>query len=143
METVTQERVLEALRNVQDPELHRDIVSLGMVKDLAVARKFYEGTLGLKPVDTQGSEAVTYKSGNSTVIVYRSQYAGTNKATAANWLLGKDMEKVVQGLSERGVRFERYDLPGMTVTGAIHSSGDFKAAWFKDPDGNIIALMNT
>jgi catechol 2,3-dioxygenase-like lactoylglutathione lyase family enzyme len=121
----------------------KEAVATLAVKDLAVARKFYEGTLGLKPVDTQGSEAVTYKSGNSTVIVYRSQYAGTNKATAANWLLGKDMEKIVQGLAERGVRFERYELPGMTVSGPIHSSGDFKAAWFKDPDGNIIALMNT
>jgi catechol 2,3-dioxygenase-like lactoylglutathione lyase family enzyme len=121
----------------------KEAVATLAVKDLGAARKFYEGTLGLKPVDTQGDEAVTYKSGSSTVIVYRSQYAGTNKATAANWLLGKDMEKIVQGLAERGVRFERYDLPGMTVTGPIHSSGDFKAAWFKDPDGNIIALMNT
>ena len=121
----------------------KEAVATLAVKDLAAARKFYEEKLGLKPVDTQGSEAVTYKSGNSTVIVYRSQYAGTNKATAANWLLGKDMEKIVQALAERGVPFEHYDLPGMTMKGHIHSSGDFKAAWFKDPDGNIIALMNT
>ena len=113
------------------------------VKDLAVARKFYEGKLGLKPVNAQGSEAVTYQSGNSTVIVYRSQYAGTNKATAANWLVGKDIEKIVAGLAERGVPFEHYDMPEMTRTGHIHSAGDFKAAWFKDPDGNIIALMNS
>ena len=113
------------------------------VKDLAVARKFYEGKLGLKPLDPHGSEAVTYKSGNSTVIVYRSQYAGTNKATAANWLVGKDIEKIVAGLAERGVPFEHYDMPEMTRTGHIHSAGDFKAAWFKDPDGNIIALMNS
>jgi catechol 2,3-dioxygenase-like lactoylglutathione lyase family enzyme len=112
------------------------------VKDLALARTFYEGKLGLEPVDTQGSEAVTYKSGSSTVIVYRSQYAGTNKATAANWLVGKDIEKIVAALAERGVPFEHYDLPEMTRTGHIHSAGDFKAAWFKDPDGNIIALMN-
>ena len=121
----------------------KEAVATLAVKDLAVARKFYEGTLGLKPVDTQGSEAVTYKSGTSTVIVYRSQFAGTNKATAANWLVGKDMEKIVQALAERGVAFEHYDLPQMTRSGHIHSAGDFKAAWFKDPDGNIISLMNT
>ena len=112
------------------------------VKDLAAARKFYEGTLGLKPLDTQGEEAVTYKSGNSRVIVYRSQYAGTNKATAANWMVGKDIEKIVAGLAERGVPFEHYDFPGVTMKGHVHVfEGDFKTAWFKDPDGNIIALM--
>jgi catechol 2,3-dioxygenase-like lactoylglutathione lyase family enzyme len=112
------------------------------VKDLAAARRFYEGSLGLKPLDTQGEEAVTYKSGSSRVIVYRSQFAGTNRATAANWLVGKDLEKIVAGLAERGVPFEHYDLPGLTREGHVHRAGDFKTAWFKDPDGNIIALMN-
>ena len=121
----------------------REAIATLAVKDLGAARKFYEGTLGLKPLDTQGEEAVTYKSGTSKVIVYRSQYAGTNKATGANWLVGKDIEKIVQGLAERGVRFEHYDLPGLTLNGHIHSAGDFKTAWFKDPDGNIIALMNS
>jgi catechol 2,3-dioxygenase-like lactoylglutathione lyase family enzyme len=121
----------------------KEAVATLAVKDLAVARKFYEGALGLKPVDTEGSEAVSYKSGSSKVIVYRSQYAGTNKATAANWIVGKDMEKIVQALAERGVPFEHYDMPGMTLKGHIHSTGDFKVAWFKDPDGNIIALMSS
>jgi catechol 2,3-dioxygenase-like lactoylglutathione lyase family enzyme len=120
----------------------KEAVATLAVKDLAVARKFYEGVLGLKPVDTQGDEAVTYKSGGSRVIVYRSQYAGTNQATAANWVVGKDIERIVHGLAERGVPFQHYDLPGLTLTGHIHSAGDFKTAWFKDPDGNIIALMN-
>jgi catechol 2,3-dioxygenase-like lactoylglutathione lyase family enzyme len=113
------------------------------VKDLAVARKFYEGALGLKPVDTQGDEAVTYKSGSSTVIVYRSQYARTNQATGANWLVGKDLDRIVQVLADRGVPFEHYDLPGLTRTGHIHSAGDFKTAWFKDPDGNILSLISS
>ncbi|HXU80760.1 MAG TPA: VOC family protein [Polyangia bacterium] len=121
----------------------KEAVATLAVKDLAAARKFYEGKLGLKPLDTQGEEAITYQSGSSKVIVYRSQYAATNKATAANWLVGKDMERIVAALAERGVPFEHYDLPGMTRTGHIHAAGDFKAAWFKDPDGNIIALMNT
>jgi catechol 2,3-dioxygenase-like lactoylglutathione lyase family enzyme len=120
----------------------KEAVATLAVKDLDAARKFYEGKLGLQPVNTQGSEAVTYRSGRSTVMVYRSQYAGTNKATGANWLVGKDIETIVAALAERGVPFEHYDLPAMTRTGHIHSAGEFKAAWFKDPDGNIIALMN-
>ena len=120
----------------------REAVATLAVKDLAVAKKFYEGALGLKLVSSQENEALTYKSGSSTVFVYRSQYAGTNKATAANWLVGNDIERVVQGLVERGVAFEHYDMPGMTRNGHVHIAGDLKVAWFKDPDGNILALMN-
>jgi catechol 2,3-dioxygenase-like lactoylglutathione lyase family enzyme len=112
------------------------------VKDLKAARKFYEGVLGLKAVGPENPEAVTYKSGTSSVIVYRSQYAGTNQATAINWLVGNDIEKIAEGLKERGVVFEHYDMPGMTRTGDIHAMGEFKTAWFKDPDGNILCLMN-
>jgi catechol 2,3-dioxygenase-like lactoylglutathione lyase family enzyme len=120
----------------------KQVMATLAVKDLAVARKFYEGTLGLKAVDQQGEEAITFRSGATQVLVYRSQFAGTNKATAANWLVGANIEKVVQALNERGVRFERYDLPGMTRAGDIHVAGDLKAAWFKDPDGNILCLIN-
>jgi catechol 2,3-dioxygenase-like lactoylglutathione lyase family enzyme len=120
----------------------KEAVATLAVKDLAAARKFYESTLGLKPLDTQGEEAVTYKSGNSKVIVYRSQYAGTNKATAANFLVGNEIEKIVAGLAERGVKFEHYEFPEVTMKGHVHVfGGDFKVAWFKDPDGNIISLM--
>jgi catechol 2,3-dioxygenase-like lactoylglutathione lyase family enzyme len=112
------------------------------VKDLAVAKKFYEGALGLQLVSAQEGEALTYKSGSAQVLVYRSQFAGTNKATAANWTVGPDIEKVVQQLKDRGVTFERYDIPQMTRNGDIHVAGDLKAAWFKDPDGNILALTN-
>lgn len=119
----------------------KDAIATVAVRDLAQARKFYEGVLGLRVVSAQGSEAITFKSGNASVIVYRSDFAGTNKATAINWMLGKDIDKVVQGLGERGVKFEHYDMPGLTRKGDVHVFGDFKTAWFKDPDGNILALM--
>ena len=119
----------------------KDAIATVAVKDLTQARKFYEGVLGLRVVDAQGSEAITFKSGNSSVIVYRSDFAGTNKATAINWMLGKDIDQVVQSLGEKGVKFEHYDFPGMTQKGDVHAFGDFKAAWFKDADGNILALM--
>jgi catechol 2,3-dioxygenase-like lactoylglutathione lyase family enzyme len=121
----------------------KEAVGTIAVKDLAVARKFYEGTLGLKLEEEQGEEAHTYRSGGTRVIVYRSQFAGTNKATALNFIVGADIEKIAQGLKERGAAFEHYDMPGMKLVGDVHVFGDgaFKAAWFKDPDGNILCLM--
>ena len=120
----------------------KNAIATVAVKDLAVARKFYEGALGLKVLNATGSEAITFESGASRIIVYRSQYAGTNKATAINWTVGNDIERIVQGLKERGVVFEHYDMPGLTQKGDVHSFGEFKSAWFKDPDGNIVALMS-
>lgn len=110
------------------------------VKNLAAAKKFYEGTLSLKLIHTQEGGAATYKSGNSTVLVYESQYAGTNKATAATWTV-RDVERLVKDLKAKGVVFEHYDLPGMTK-GDVHYAGNMKLAWFKDPDGNILALVS-
>jgi catechol 2,3-dioxygenase-like lactoylglutathione lyase family enzyme len=112
------------------------------VRDLNAAKRFYEGTLGLKLTDQQESEALTYEAGRAKMLVYRSQYAGSNKATAATWLIGKDMEKVVQALRGKGVTFEHYNMPGLTLKGDIHEGGGMKAAWFKDPDGNIHALVS-
>jgi len=112
------------------------------VKDLTVARKFYEETLGLEVARATGSEALTFKAGRSELIVYRSQYAGTNKATAVNWRVGDELDAIVAALGAKGVAFEHYDLPGLTQKGDVHAFGEFKSAWFKDPDGNIIALMN-
>lgn len=111
------------------------------VKNLAAARKFYEGTLGLKLVHTEGKEAVSYKSGNSQVLVYHSQYAGTNKATAATWIVA-DVEGLVKDLKAKGIKFEHYDMPGVTRKGDVHVAGRLKNAWFKDPDGNILALVS-
>ena len=68
------------------------------VRDLNTARQFYGDTLGLRLTDSQESEALTYQSGSSRLLVYRSQYAGSNQATAATWVLGNDLEKVVQSL---------------------------------------------
>jgi|SRR5580692_3132717 predicted enzyme related to lactoylglutathione lyase len=111
------------------------------VKDLKRARDFYEGVLGLRVKDAQGSEAITFESGVSSVIVYRSDYAGTNKATAINWMLGDTIDQVVASLRGKGVEFEHYEMPGLTQQGDVHVFGKFKTAWFKDPDGNILALM--
>ena len=113
------------------------------VKDLERARDFYENTLGLTPaMETPG--AVLYRSGNSMVLVYPSEYAGTNKATAASWAAGDDFEAVVESLRAKGVTFEHYDdLPETTREGDVHHMGDLKGVWFKDPDGNILSLVDS
>lgn len=119
-----------------------DAVANLAVRDLAAARRFYEGTLGFKPVHEQGGELVVYRSGNSTFSVYRSEFAGTNKATAMTWSVGNRIEEVAEALAAKGIAFERYDLPGMSRDGDIHVAGDMKVAWFKDPDGNILNIVN-
>jgi catechol 2,3-dioxygenase-like lactoylglutathione lyase family enzyme len=111
------------------------------VKDLSAAKKFYEGKLGFKPTPSPQSEVLNYKSGNSVFLVYRSQFAGTNKATAATWI-SDDVESVVRDLKAKGVTFEHYDLPGLTLKGDVHVAGSFKSAWLKDPDGNILAIVS-
>ena len=122
---------------------NKDAVANLAVKDLRAARKFYEGTLGLKPVSEDGDEFIVYESGRSTLNVYRSNYAGTNKATAVTWGVGDDVEGVVRDLKAKGVKFEHYDMPDMKREGDIHIGGDMKVAWFKDPDGNILNIVNS
>ena len=106
------------------------------VKDLDVATKFYKNTLGLTPVHEE-KELVVFRSGPSEINVYRSDYAGTNKATAVTWTVDNVKEEVAD-LKSKGVVFEHYDMPGMTRDGDVYVSGDMKVAWFKDPDGNIL-----
>jgi hypothetical protein len=82
------------------------------------------------------------RSGDSTVLIYQSENAGTNKATSATWNVSGNIEELVQGLRARGVPFLHYDMPGMTRRGDIHVSGDRKVAWCQDPDGNILCLAH-
>jgi len=110
------------------------------VSDLDRAKEFYGNTLEL-PLIEESPGGVTYGSGGgTTVLVYPSQTAGTNKATYASWSVN-DIEAVMTSLKDKGVVFEQYDgMPGVTRQGDIHLMGDHKAAWFTDPDGNILAI---
>jgi catechol 2,3-dioxygenase-like lactoylglutathione lyase family enzyme len=120
----------------------KDAAATLAVGDLERARDFYENTLGL-PVLQEVPGAILYKSGNSVVLVYPSEYAGTNQATAASWAVGDDFDAIVQDLRTKGVMFEHYDdLPETTREGDVHVMGAYKAVWFKDPDGNILNLFN-
>ena len=122
---------------------NRDAIVTISVKSLPAARAFYEGKLRLEPAridDATGT--ATYRSGNSMLLVYQSEFAGTNKATAATWGLGPDFDASLKALQDAGVAFEHYDMPGGRREGDVHRFGDFKAAWFRDPDGNILHINN-
>ena len=112
------------------------------VKNLETAKKFYEETLGLTQIGAEGQEVIVFRSGSSKIYVYKSQYAGTNQATAVTWVVGKDIESVVRELKTKGVAFEHYDMPDVIIEGDIHVADNMKVAWFKDPDGNILNVIN-
>jgi catechol 2,3-dioxygenase-like lactoylglutathione lyase family enzyme len=120
-----------------------DAVATLAVKDLDAAARFYGQTLGLGRADDGDGdgEAIAFESGDTTINVYRSGFAGTNKATALTWTVD-DVDDVVRTLKGKGVRFEHYDLPDTRREGDVHVSGDIKIAWFKDPDGNILSVVN-
>lgn len=119
------------------------VVATIAVKNLQNARRFYEDSLGLKPAGgEQPAGVMTYESGQSRLLIYESQYAGTNKATAATWMVDDQIEAIVKTLKGKGVAFEHYDMPGLTLQGDVHVGGGGKAAWCKDPDGNILAFVS-
>ncbi len=120
----------------------KDAMATIAVKDLDVARAFYGGTLGLAPAGAGSDQVALFKSGGTTIVVYRSDVAGTNKATVATWGVGTELGAIVASLKRAGVRFEHYDFPGAQRDGDVHVFGDFRGAWFKDPEGNILHVNN-
>ncbi len=113
------------------------IVAVG---DIARARDFYQNILGLDLVDDSMGEVLVFRTGDTKLIVYRSEFAGTNKANAVEWGVGDEIDAIATALKDRGVAFEHY--PDMELKGDIHVAGDMKMVWFRDPDGNILHLNN-
>lgn len=115
------------------------IIAYVPVSDLARARAFYEGKLGFRPLEMNDAGAM-YESGKgSRFFAYKSAGAGTNKASTAFWDVA-DIEAEVADLKKRGVVFEEYDNPGYKTVNGIATGGGVKSAWFKDTEGNILAL---
>jgi len=113
------------------------------VRDVAKAREFYGKVLGLRECGGDGpAEVLMFESGSSQIQVYRSDYAGTNQATAITWDVGDRIEEVAAALKEKGARFEHYSFEGMRLEGDIHviDAMNMKAVWLKDPDGNILSI---
>jgi catechol 2,3-dioxygenase-like lactoylglutathione lyase family enzyme len=120
----------------------RDVTATIAVRDIERARHFYEDTLGLTRIPGEEADALLFRSGSSTVLVYESRYAGSNQATVLTWVVGDDLEKEAAALKAKGVVFGRYDLPGTTRVGDVHVSDGTRAAWFTDADGNILAMVS-
>ena len=118
----------------------KEAIAMIAVRDMALARDFYEQVLGLRAIGSAGEEVVTYRCGPSKLNVYRSSFAGTNQATCALWDVGGDIAALAAALKSKGVQFEHYDMPGLTLEGDVHVGGGMKVAWFRDPDGNILSL---
>jgi predicted enzyme related to lactoylglutathione lyase len=110
------------------------------VKDVGRARQFYEQKLGFKPKQ-EVAGGVVYEFGEHTAcFMYPTPNAGTSKASQAFWQV-EDIECEVAELKARGVTFEEYDMPGMKTRNGIATAGGAKAAWFKDTEGNIMAVI--
>jgi hypothetical protein len=110
--------------------------------DIARARRFYEEKVGLVPRE-EIAGGVVYECGKgSWIFLYLSSGAGTSKASQAFWQV-EDTEAEVAELRKRGVVFEEYDLPGLKTVNGVATGGGIKAAWFRDSEGNIMAIIQT
>lgn len=116
----------------------KDVAATVAVRDAAAARAFYEGVLRLEVLAFDAESGVaTYRSGAGVLVVYAAETAGRNPATSATWGVGEAFEAVIAALLARGVRLERYSGLEQDADG-VARFGDFRAAWFKDPDGNTL-----
>lgn len=120
----------------------RNSSAIVAVSDIARARTFYEDTLGLTLEESDAENGVLgFRTGDTRLTVYRSDFAGTNRANAVSWAMKGDLVETVQALKARGVVFEHYPDMGLTLNGDIHEAGEMKLVWFRDPDGNILHLI--
>jgi catechol 2,3-dioxygenase-like lactoylglutathione lyase family enzyme len=119
------------------------IAAIVPVSDVEAATRFYEGVLGLRLVtrrdDLPDNPEVEFSAGGGSLLVYKSAGAGQSRHTVAGFRVD-DVDAAVATLRERGVVFEDYDFPGLKTEDGIATLGAVRAAWFKDPDGNILAV---
>ncbi|MCR5867964.1 MAG: VOC family protein [Aquincola tertiaricarbonis] len=109
--------------------------------DLPRARAFYEGQLGFKPDEETGGGVVYRFAGGTACFLYPTPNAGTSQASQAFWQVA-DVDAEIVALQARGVVFEDYpDMPGERSAAGAVTAGGAKAAWFKDSEGNILALI--
>lgn len=111
-----------------------------MTTDLGVARDFYGGRVGLQ-VLIESDDFLTFKcGGDSRLVVTKSSAGATESQTKASWRVS-DLASEVTELRSRGVEVEHYDDPGLRTVDGVADVGFAFAAWFVDPDGNTIGLL--
>ena len=119
---------------------HHDSSSILAVSGLARDRTFYGYVLGLELAEEGSEEGVLiYRTGATKLVVYQSEYAGTNRANAVVWGVDDELDEIVAALEAKGVEFEHYPNLGR-LEGNVHVAGGAKLVWLKDPDGNILHI---
>jgi predicted enzyme related to lactoylglutathione lyase len=111
-------------------------------RDMTRARQFYEDKLGLVPQQEVNGGVVYAFAGGTAAFLYPTPNAGTSKASQAFWAVA-DVDAEIEELKRRGVVFEHYDMPGERSPSGAITAGGAKAAWFKDSEGNILALIQS
>ena len=114
------------------------IVPVLPAADLNRAKHFYQDTLGLKLAEER-EDGVALESGETTLFLYQSDFAGTAQHTQATWRVS-DLDETMTDLRGRGITFEEYDLPGMKTVNGVAETETVRGAWFKDSEGNILAV---
>ncbi len=111
------------------------------VKNIKIARLFYEGVLGLALLREEPSGRIMYKTGNTAIFIYSSEFAGTNKADYIAWEVGENFTRIIAKLKANGVVFKDYaDMFKVPIIDGIHIVGETGLAWIEDPDGNLMVI---
>jgi len=108
-------------------------------KDLDGTRRFYEDVLGAQVV-MEDPGGIIYQSGDANFTLYPTEFAGTAQHTLGAFVVG-DLKAAVAELRGKGVTFEEYDMPGLKTVDGIAELGGTRGAWFKDPEGNILSVV--
>lgn len=108
------------------------------VSDLARARRFYGDTLGLAPTGNGMEGVLEYRTGATSLVVYRSEGLRPGTGNAVAWTGGGDVAAIAGDLRAKGVALEEYPDLGMDIDRGVHTRDGFAGIWFKDPDGNIL-----
>jgi len=119
-----------------------EIIATIPAADIARARGFYKDTLGLDPSEERADGLIYQTPSGSQFLIYETPNAGTAQNTAMSWVT-TDIEGDVADLRSRGVVFEEYDFPGLKTEDGIATNDGLRAAWFKDSEGNILAVSET
>jgi catechol 2,3-dioxygenase-like lactoylglutathione lyase family enzyme len=109
------------------------------VKDLARARQFYEQQLELVPLGARPDGKFVYRCGGTEIALFPKPEGTKAEHTAISFQVG-DILAAIAELKGRGVVFDDYDLPDFRTVGHVCVLGSEKAAWFRDPEGNILCL---
>jgi catechol 2,3-dioxygenase-like lactoylglutathione lyase family enzyme len=117
---------------------HKTSSAIVAVSDLDRARRFYADTLGLEPDGDGGEGVLTFRTGDTWLVVYPSKGLRPGTGNAVVWSGGGDVAAIAADLRGKGVRMEEYPEMGLRIEDGVHLDEGFAGIWFKDPDGNIL-----